>query len=87
MVNIDMDKRSTNMNMYFANVVAYNPDVEDTYNEDLVVAGTSYSDAVVRIERVYGPELMSISRLKELDSFCYGVLPIDDLKEVIKEGE
>lgn len=87
MVNIDMDKRSTNMDMYFASVVAYSPDTGDTYKENIVVAGTSYSDAVVRIERVYGPELMSISKLKELDAFGYGVLPIDDLKEAIGEGE
>lgn len=63
---------------------------EETKTDKGIVAGTSYSNAVTRVDSIYTPEnghteIISIS-IEELDAYDgAGTLFLFDIKEVFKE--
>ena len=54
-----------------------------------IVAGTSYSDAVARVDSIYTPkfghtEIINLT-IEEIDAYDKGVVFLSDIKEVFEE--
>lgn len=62
---------------------------EETKTDKGIVAGTSYSDAVARVDSIYTPrdgktEVINLT-IEEIDAYDNGIIFLSDIKEAFEE--